>query len=369
MAARVYLDHNATTAVKPDVWEAIEALPALPYNPSSVHSYGREARRLVEEARKRLLQAVGADDSYQCVFTASGSEANNLALKGVVSDLLLVSAIEHASVLQCEHATTKLIPVTEAGIVDVTALEAMLAEATGTVCISVMLANNETGIIQPIIAIAALAARYHALLHCDAVQAFGKIAVDIKTLGIDMLTLSAHKCGGLLGAAALVVKKKIALKAVIQGGGQERGMRSGTENVPAIVGFGTAAMTAEHYNAARIAMLRDRLEEALPKAVIIGKDQQRLPNTSMMIMPAVSSEVQIIDFDLQGIAISAGSACSSGKVTVSHVLLAMGVTKAAASCAIRVSLGESTIEDDIKQFIAVWNELYSRQSKHAANVF
>lgn len=367
MEPRVYLDHNATTPLKSCVMEAMLALPPLPYNPSSIHSYGREARRIVEEARRQIKRALKLEghDGYECVFTASGTEANNLALKGLNTQTLLVSAIEHASVLKIEHGNRKVIPVTSEGIVDLAALETLLAEAEGKILVSVMLANNETGILQPIREIAELAQRYDALVHCDAVQAFGKIDVAPVDLNVDLLTISAHKCGGPLGAGALIYKKKYPLSAIITGGGQERSLRSGTENVPAIVGFGAAAANLA-YDAAGISALRDGLETSLEGARMIGKRMPRLPNTSYLVMPGVASETQLIDFDLKGVAVSAGSACSSGKVTVSHVLLAMGVPEKEAACAVRVSLGEGTSENDITRFIAVWKELYARSNKVAA---
>ena len=358
MLHRTYLDYNATTPIKPVVAEVMRHLPLLPYNASSLHSYGRQARRLVEEARKRILDALdlSGNEQYLCVFTSSGTEANNMALQ---RRNLLASAIEHASVLKCAHESLKIIPVTEKGIVDLKALEKLLVEADSGTCVSVMLANNETGIIQPVKEVAELAHRYGAIVHCDAVQCFGKIPVRPADLGVDMLTISAHKCGGPLGAAALIHRQTLPLIPMIRGGGQERGSRSGTENVPAIAGFGVAAASLG-YDVERVEAMRNKLENLLSGAEIVGRDVPRLPNTSCILMPEVHGEIQLIDFDLNGIAVSSGSACSSGKVTVSHVLLAMGIPESKASCAIRVSLGEDTTEDDIARFATVWNQLYVR---------
>ncbi|MBL8893514.1 MAG: cysteine desulfurase, partial [Rhizobiales bacterium] len=297
------------------------------------------------------------------VFTSGGSEANNLALRGAKVERLLVSAIEHPSVLEAARAsgkTVQIIPVTPAGIIDLEMLEAALPGAPALV--SIMLANNETGIIQPVREVVALAARHGALVHCDAVQALGKIPVNFGLLGADLLTVSAHKLGGPLGCGALVVRDGLPLASLIHGGAQELRRRAGTENVPAIAGF-AAVLQQKPQN---IKALRDDLESLLEGAVVIGKDVDRLPNTTCFARPDMLAETLLMAFDLEGIAVSSGSACSSGKVSKSHVLAAMGVAPEIAAGAIRVSLGWNTTSEDIERFAAVWRRILARHQAKAA---
>ena len=363
MEHAVYLDHNATTPVRPEAAEAVVAALALTGNPSSVHRHGRMARRLVEDARERVAALVGAEVA-EVVFTGGGTEANALAVRGAGRSRVLVSSIEHVSVLDA-FESAEPIPVDGDGIVDLDALEAMLAAEDVPALVSVMLANNETGVVQPVAAVAALARRYGALAHCDAVQAPGRIVVDMKALGVHMMSLSAHKIGGPAGVGALIVADEVPLAATVRGGGQERRRRAGTENVPGIAGFAAAAEAAGAVeDAARMARLRDRLErgvrELVPATKIFGSGVPRLPNTSCFAMPGVASEVQVMALDLGGIAVSAGSACSSGKVAPSHVLRAMTADDEYAACALRVSFGRTNIDQDVDRFLEVWGRLYAR---------
>lgn len=368
--AGVYLDYNATAPVRPEAAAAISESLTLPGNPSSVHRFGRLARKRVEDAREQVAALVGAA-AADIVFTGSGTEANALALAGAGRKRLLVSAIEHDSVLANAAARdpdTERIPVTRDGVVDLEALERLLAGNGRETLVSIMLANNETGIIQPVAEAARRAHAAGALIHCDAIQAAGKIAIDIGELGVDLLSLSAHKLGGPEGVGALYVSERLALKAQSLGGGQERGRRAGTENVPGIAGFGAAAAAARRDLAkyAQLVELRDRLEAAvlarLNRARIAGSATPRLPNTSCIVLPGLPSETQVMALDLAGVAVSAGSACSSGKVRPSHVLAAMGASAEDASSAIRVSLGWASEPGDVERFVEAWSALTARRA-------
>ena len=355
MLKLIYLDYNATAPLRPQVIERMSELMAAPSNASSVHSYGRAAKKTLEDARKTIAEAISAFPN-EVVFCASGTEANNWALSSQPTRQVLVSAVEHSSILKRHPGAGRddNIAVSSDGIIDLNALSAMLSE---NMLVSVMLANNETGVIQPIQEIAALCKQRGALLHCDAVQALGKIPLDFTHLGVDMMTISAHKMGGPLGAAALIVRQNLATQPLLMGGGQELGRRAGTENIPAIAGF---AQAVELIDLAHMQQLRAWLNELEEGAITFGKEAPRLPNTSCIAMPGVSSEVQLMNFDLQHIAISAGSACSSGRIEPSHVLLAMGVDKALAGNAIRVSGGWGTKKAEIDQFKDAWNVLKNR---------
>jgi cysteine desulfurase len=359
----VYLDHNATTPLRPQAIGAMRNAMACLGNPSSVHRHGRLARRLVEDAREQVAKLVGADPA-NVVFTGSGTEANALALRGTGRRRVLVSAVEHASVL---HAldSVEIVPVDEDGIVRLDALAALVAASEEPALISVMLANNETGVLQPLREIAAMARRHGALVHCDAVQAVGKIAVHFAALGVHLLSLSAHKLGGPAGVGALVVDPGVPLTALLRGGGQERGRRAGSENVLGIVGFGAAVEAAVGLgDSGRLAHLRNELERRLksfcPSARLFGTAAHRLPNTTCVSMPGVSGETQVIAFDLAGVSVSAGAACSSGKVAPSHVLKAMNVGEDIARTTIRVSMGWTTDVADVDRFVEVWGSIYAR---------
>lgn len=355
-----YLDYNATAPLRPEALARMQELLQGPLNPSSVHRYGRDAKKHLEDARALIAGHIGAWPN-EIVFTSSGTEANITALRGFPERRLLVSAVEHSSVLKA-RADAVSIPVTSDGIVDLGALAALLAGQPSAL-VSVMLANNETGVIQPLHEISELCKQHGALLHCDAVQALGKIVVEFSALGVDMMTLSAHKCGGPLGVATLVVRNNLPLPSLLIGGGQELGRRAGTENVAAIAAFAVAVDIG--VNLAPMQQLRqwlDVMEDSMEVfgGTVFGKQAARLPNTSCVAMPNVSNEVQLMDFDLKGFAVSAGSACSSGRVESSYVLAAMGVAPELARSAIRISAGWQTTQKDIMQFSTAWAHTCTR---------
>jgi cysteine desulfurase len=371
MTDRLYFDWNATAPLRPQARAAMLAALDIAGNPSSVHAEGRAARRLVEEARESVAALVGAEPR-NVVFTAGGTEANMLALApasaadGKVRDRLLVSAIEHPSVLaggRFAPAAVERLPVTADGRLDLAALERRLALLGGRAMVSLMLANNETGVVQPVSEAAHLTHEAGGLLHVDAVQGAGRIACDINALGADLLTVSGHKIGAPKGVGALI-RRDAAVpfpEPLIKGGGQERGARAGTENVAGIVGFGAAAAAARASLAAEgahTAALRERLETALkaatPEVVIFGAGVERLPNTTLFGVPGMKAETAVIAFDLEGVAVSSGAACSSGKVQPSHVLAAMGAPAPLARAAVRVSLGPTTTELDVECFVKAW---------------
>ena len=372
MQSRVYLDWNATSPLRAEVRTAMLAAWELIGNPSSVHAEGREARRLVEEARATLAAAVGALPR-NVVFTSAGTEANALALSpglrgasGGPVERLLVSAVEHASVLsggRFPPEKVSQIPVTRAGVIDLDRLQALLGDGPPAL-VSIMAANNETGAIQPIAEAAGIVHEAGGLLHVDAIQALGKIPFDIKTVDADLATFSAHKIGGPKGVGALVLAEGIAgLEPVLRGGGQELSRRAGTENVAGIAGFGAAvraALQALPEDAERMATLRDSLENGIrgiAGAMVFADDIKRLPNTTLFTAPGLKAETAVIGFDLGGIAVSSGSACSSGKVQPSHVLAAMGFDRELAQGAVRLSLGWSTSEEDIDLALEAWRKL------------
>jgi cysteine desulfurase len=364
----VYLDHNATTLIRPKVIAAMSETMATVGNASSVHAAGRRARERVETARAQVARLVGAKPA-NVIFTSGGTEADNLALRGFGKRHLLVSAVEHGAVLAPSlliDPEAVILPVDGDGRVDPRAVEQALQAVDGPALVSVMLANNETGVIEPVREIAEIAHRHDALVHCDAVQGAGKIRIDIEDLGVDMLSLSAHKLGGPQGIGALVLRSDLPVDAQIVGGGQEHGRRSGTENVAGAVGFGVAAeeALAGLAHMAELAELRDEMErrigEIAPERKVFGAGVPRLPNTSCLTMPGVKAETQVMAFDLEGIALSAGSACSSGKVAASHVLEAMEVEQEVALTAIRVSLGWCTTAQDVDRFVRAWEAIYRR---------
>lgn len=365
MTQAIYLDYNATAPIRPEARDAVIAALSVTGNPSSIHGFGRAARRLVEDSRDAVAALVGLAPA-QIIFTSGGTEANAMALRGSVTAgrRVLVSAIEHPSVLA--SAGGELIPALADGRIDLAALESMLAGDERPTLVSVMAANNETGVIQPVAEAAALARKHGALIHCDAVQAAGKIPLSFDALDVDMLSLSAHKIGGPSGIGALAVRDGVVVPALLRGGGQERSRRSGTENLPGIAGFGAAAIAARSKlgEYAALAGLRDALEsrilEICPSATIFGRLAPRLANTSCIAMPGVPAETQLMGFDLAGIAVSAGSACSSGKVTASHVLSAMGVSDDEAGSAIRISLGWDSTPQHVDAFVAAWKAVFQR---------
>ena len=365
-APRVYLDHNATTPVLDVARAATNDAFDLLGNPSSVHRFGAGARQVVDHARDQVAELVGTKTS-NVIFTSGGTEANNLAILGADRPVI-VSAAEHDSVFAPSRIAINgvtVVPVDGDGVIDLAALDTMLATRPGAL-VSLMLANNETGVCQPIREAVAIAHEVGALVHCDAVQGPGKVPFDFDALGVDMLTVSAHKFGGPMGTGALVIRKGFDLSAQQVGGGQEGYHRAGTQNVPGIAGFGAAAQwwIENDIDLTVVMKLRDRLELACREfgATVFGADAVRLPNTSCLTMPGVSSETQVMAFDLDGIAISAGAACSSGKVGPSHVLAAMGAPPELAASAVRVSLGWDTPEDDIELLMGAWAALYRRKN-------
>jgi cysteine desulfurase len=372
MSDRVYLDWNATTPLRPEAKAAMAAAWELSGNPSSVHAEGRRARRLVEEARAAIAEAVGGL-ARNVVFTSGGTEANALALTpglrrapGPAVEQLLVSAVEHASVLaggRFSADAINTVGVTRSGVLDLDRLRATLA-AEPPALVSVMLANNETGALQPVAEAAELVHALGGVLHVDAIQALGKIPVDIKALGADLVTVSAHKIGGPKGAGAVILADGVSgLEPLLRGGGQELSRRAGTENVAGIAGFAAAVkatMAAFGEDTSRLEGLRDRLERGLrqsPGMIVFSDDVKRLPNTTLFTTPGLKAETAVIGFDLAGIAVSSGSACSSGKVQPSHVLEAMGFGADLAQGAVRLSLGWSTSSAAIDRCLEAWRKL------------
>jgi cysteine desulfurase len=368
---RIYLDHNATTPVHPDVIDRMTAALREDFgNPSSVHQYGQRTKALVDEARSSVAALIGADPT-EIVFTGGGTESDNFAIRGAAEALevagrrhLVATTIEHEAVLNTFKALarrgwrTTLLPVGPSGVVSADALRAAITDDTALV--SVMHANNEVGTIQPVAELAQIAKEKGALFHTDAVQSAGKISVHVKALGVDLLSLSAHKMNGPKGVGALWLRRGVRLVPVLTGGRHERGRRAGTENVPGIVGCGVAAriagakMTAEH---TRLSALRDRLEreivDRVPGTAINGGDSPRVPNTTNISFERIEAESLLIALDLEGIAVSTGSACSSGTLEPSHVLKAMGFPAHRTQNSIRFSLGMGNTDAEVDRVLAV----------------
>lgn len=365
MADTLYFDHNATTPLKPEAKDAMLSVLDMAGNASAVHKSGRQARRRLEEARINLGCLVNADSRAVIVFTSGATEANNTVLKGCGAERFIVSAVEHPSVLNARK-DADLIPVDKNGIVDLEKLEEMLSSIDCMTLVSVMLANNETGVIQPVKQVVELARKYGALVHTDAVQAIGRIPVDIQDLGVDYMTISSHKMGGPQGVGALVLANCVKVAPLLHGGAQEKSMRAGTENLAGIVGFGKTAELAsvdiEDYQ--KLGALRDHIEQTItdvcPKIKILGKDSPRLCNTTLFTLEGVPSENQLLALDTAGIEVSNGSACASGTVKTSHVLEAMGLDPKEAQSAIRISLGWNTTKEDVEAFLKIWREVYTR---------
>ena len=360
---RIYLDNAATTAVSPEVLEAM-----LPYftqvsgNASSIHGYGREAKRAIENARRQVMRALNAAAPQEIYFTSGGTESDNWAIKGAALAIgkghIVTTAIEHHAVLHtCQwlekrgYAVTYL-PVDEYGRVTAAQVEAALRE--DTVLVSVMAANNEVGTLQPIAEIGALCRARGVLFHTDAVQAAGAIPLDVQAMNIDLLSLSGHKLHGPKGAGVLYVRKGVKIETLLHGGAQERGFRAGTENVPAIVGLGKAVELAQEHlaqNAAQVMRLRDKLisglMERVPGAKLNGHPTERLPNNVNISFDRVEGEALLLRLDLVGVAGSSGSACTSGAIDPSHVLLALGLTPSQANGALRLTLSTDTTEEEI----------------------
>jgi cysteine desulfurase len=378
---RVYFDWNATAPLRDAAREALAEALALTGNPSSVHAEGRAARRIIEEAREAVAQLVGGR-AADVTFTSSGTEANMLALTPLIEtaaerrprEKLLISAIEHTSVRaggRFPREAIEDVPVDADGRVNLAALADACSRVSRPL-VSIMLANNETGVLAPIAEAAAIVHAAGGLLHVDGVQAAGRIPCDMAALGAELVTLSAHKIGGPNGAGALVRRSDDIHFAdpLIRGGGQERGLRAGTENVAGIAAFGAAAAAARRQladEAAHMLRLRNLLEEGLraisPAVVIFGAEAQRLPNTTLFALEGVKAETAIIALDLEGVAVSSGAACSSGKVQPSHVLAAMGVSPALARGAVRVSVGWTTMKADVERLLNAWRKVSGALSK------
>ncbi len=381
MSKRAYFDWNASAPLRPQAAAALREASALTGNPSSVHAEGRAARQAVEEAREQVAALVRARPA-DVIFTSGGTEANGLALSPTIEVLgdkaprerLLISAIEHPSVRaggRFAPAKMEDIAVGSDGRVDLNALSHTLARAARPF-VSIMLANNETGVVQPVAEAAAMVHAAGGVFHVDAVQAGGRIPCDIGALGADLLTLSAHKIGGPKGVGALVrAREDIHFPLpLIRGGGQERGLRAGTENVAGIAGFGAAAAVARERlaeEAAHMLALRQELEAGIcaiaPQTLIVGAAAERLPNTTLFSLEGLKAATAIIAFDLEGIAVSSGAACSSGKVQPSHVLEAMGVSPALTRGAVRASLGWTTTKAEIERFLSAWRKVSSALSR------
>ena len=367
MSGGLGLDANATEPLRPEARAAALAALDLPGNPSSVHAEGRAARRLLEDARGTVAARFGARPQ-DVVFTAGGTEANALAIRGLAAGRrVLAGATEHPAVLRAAPDAA-LLPVLADGTLDLAALDAALA-AGGPALVCLMAANNETGVLHPVAEAAAICRRHGALLHVDAVQAAGRVPASPADHGADSWALSGHKMGGPKGAGALLLRPGLDLAPLVAGGGQERGRRGGTEPLPAIAGLAAAALAARPQDAARLATLRDAIEAGIaalaPEARFPGQAAPRLPNTTSILLPGVAAETQVIALDLAGIRVSAGAACSSGKVGASHVLAAMGLGTEAA-CAIRVSLPWNAPEDAAERFLAAWGAMRRRLSGAAA---
>ncbi|MFN7710508.1 MAG: cysteine desulfurase family protein [Holosporales bacterium] len=367
----LYLDYNASAPMLPEALQAVHHAAQLVGNPSSVHTFGRRARGVVDHARRQIAAAVDARPD-EVIFVSSGTEANNLALhqaqaRGVK---VCLSAIEHDSVLHAVDGAVR-IPVTSAGVVDLESLEQILWDHEGHgLLVSVMTANNETGIVQPIKEIAHLCQSYGAHFHTDAVQAFKRIPLSFAESGAQMMTLSSHKIGGPLGVAALILRQGAAFMPQLLGGGQEQSRRAGTLNTPAIAGFGeaTAIPQDDRWRATEALRLwmEDEISRTCPDVMVIGRDAPRLPNTTSVTLPGMTSELAVMNFDLDGFAVSAGSACSSGKVKPSHVLTAMGLEERLVRSAIRISLTPTTTQEQLAGFVASFRKVYGRAQQQSA---
>jgi len=384
-----YLDHNATSPLRPECLSAITHALQIGGNPSSVHAKGRAARAGVEDARDKVARLAGAA-ADQVIFTSGATESNNLALFGAVEGSLaegetritqiFVSAIEHSSVLATADRLAERFPwvrverlaVTADGAIDLEGLRVALREGKGRALVAVMAANNETGVVQPVAEVSKLVREAGALLLIDAVPAAGKIKLDFSLC--DYMTLSAHKIGGPQGIGALVVRQAVPLQPQMVGGGQQKGLRAGTENLSGIAGFAAAAHALEDGEGERVRIrhLRDHFEAALvkqaaPQAVIFGTGRERLCSTSCFAIPGLTAETALIGLDLDGVWVSSGSTCSSGKVAVSHVLTAMGVDEKLAGCALRASFGWSSTMEDVTAAIESLRKLRERSAKSSTS--
>lgn len=369
--AHIYLDYNATALIRPEVIELMSQVMQEGGNPSSVHAFGRNAKARLEGARTAIVDAINCRPQM-VIFTSGGTEANNMAVFSCDRNRLVTTNAEHDSLRSISErfdGAVDIIAVDPNGLVDLSALEDSLRNGGERSIVSILYANNETGVLQDIKAIVDIAHNAGALLHIDAIQAFGKVPINFMEMGVDMMSISSHKIGGPQGVGALIAREKIPMKPFILGGGQEHGRRGGTENIAGIAGFGLAA-TFVSESLSKMEILRswrDEIEREIKNkasdAKFLGQGVSRLPNVSTIYMPEVTSETQVMNFDLDRICISAGSACSSGKVKSSHVGLAMTGDEQIASCTIRVSLGWGSERSDVEAFLNSWKKQYVK--KHA----
>ncbi len=371
----IYLDYSATTPPRPEAIEAVTHALQQSGNPSSVHAAGRSVRGLVESARRQVAASVNAR-AESLVFTSGATEANVTAVTRTGAERLIVSAVEHESVLNVAEdcgLPHQIVPVDNGGVLDLAELQSALSMGEGRALVCVMLVNNETGAIQPVAEATRMAHEAGAQIHCDAVQGLGKIPVDFDGLGVDFMSISAHKMGGPLGVGALIARDPAQIQPLIRGGGQEHNYRAGTENVPGIVGFGRACelLTESPVDWAAIQTWRDRWEDRIRSlandAVVFSDSAPRLPGTSLVAMPGVTGETQVMSFDLEGLCVSSGSACSSGKVKASRILKAMGVEESLAGSVIRVSMGWNSREEDLDRLFDAWSALYRRTRQREAS--
>ncbi len=373
MNKKIYLDYNASTPLHPQAWEVMQPLLNTSnhaYNASAVHSFGREGTKIIETARQEVSKLIGADKN-QIIFNSGATEGNNTILRYFSTqypdDIILISAIEHPSIAQAYEIlpNVKIIPVNDNGIIIIDELEKLLTENTVSL-VSVMAVNNESGVIQNVAQIANTAHKYNALYHCDATQAAGKIPVNMKEWEVDFLTISSHKIGGAQGMGALAIGICGQSPSLLFGGGQEKSLRAGTENIAGIASFGAAAKAAlnnmKEYQ--ELEELRDKFEHKIkdisPEVIIYSQNVPRVCNTSFFSLPDTDSQTLLMALDLEGIAVSNGSACSSGSVKPSHVLKAMGLNEKLASSALRISMGWATKESDIDAFLDAWQKIYKR---------
>lgn len=368
MTPSTYLDYNASAPARPDVIAAVATAMQAPANASSIHAFGRGARKIIETAREQVGALVGAA-ANQVIFNSGATEGNNTVLRTFAGSRILISAGEHASIDQTGRALgAEMIPLTRDGIIDLTAFEALLKTEVPPALVSVMWVNNETGVINPVADVARLARAAGAVVHVDAVQAVGKTPVDMRAVGADFITISAHKIGGPQGVGALIMSDGqvacIAPPVLLTGGGQERSLRAGTENIAGIAGFGVAAAAARNDLGTLPAQLKhwqQQLEKMLatstPRVTIHGQNAPRVANTICFSVTGMDAQTMLMNLDLAGIALSSGSACSSGKVKESHVLKAMGVPSDQSRGALRLSMGYGTTQDDIARFTEIWQKM------------
>lgn len=364
----IYFDHSATSPIRREVHEEVLKYSDVPSNASAQHIYGRKSRYLIESARNTILQNLDIVDNYNVMFCSSATECNNTIINSFLDKAIVTSNIEHLSILNVvkDNCHNKhYIPCLPSGIVDLKYMEYLLKQLFDnnvSMLVSIMYANNETGIIQPISQISQLCKKYGASLHTDACQVVGKIPLFFDSISPDFITISSHKIGGPLGAAALIYKKGSLLKPMILGGGQEKNLRSGTENLHAIIGFAKAVDIVQNHlddYQKNVSILRNVMEQRLLQhsAQIIGANMIRLPNISNIVMKGVSAEVQLIKFDLSGICIGSGASCSSGKIGQSHVLKAMGYPDEIVNSAIRVSLSDTNSLEEVEKFVSTWSDI------------